>query len=106
MGSGGSGQARRSWRGTSPTWAVRRLLRAKTGNRRITGTFETLDHSDQPAGIKGLGRDQGYREEIPEQTTRESRQKRDWGPTNANQQTMRKMYRARRRRGFPANGGK
>jgi len=21
----------------------------------VTGTFETLDHSDQPAGIKGLG---------------------------------------------------
>ena len=63
----------RNWQQTSQTltaWnisdlgAVRRPPSVKTATPQVTGTLEALDHRGQVAGSKGMGRVQGFREEI------------------------------------------
>jgi hypothetical protein len=103
MGGAGSGRARRSQRGTSPTWVVLRPAGAKAATPQITSTLEALDHRGQVAGSKGVGRIQGYGKKYRHNRLREPRQMPDSGRATTNKRLTARFYQLKLESGFTAS---
>jgi len=85
MGKDGSGRTRRSRRGTPPTWAVRRLAKAKAVPAKPLAHLKRLITEVEWREAKVWARIEGYQEEVPIQPTSEPTPEARLGPSKRQQ---------------------